>query len=568
MAKMNPYSRRALAALKRNIGPFRGRLKDIAERSADASFPLMQQGENNARWDAIVIGGALSGAATAFLLRQRNPSARILILEKDTAFRRRVGEATVEISGYFLGRVLGLTEHLNQHHLVKQGLRYWFANEQTKNFGDCSETGPGYNVRFPGYQVDRSVLDEHVLAKTAATGVTVRRGVKVRDVELVSGGTQRVHWHDEDGGEGIEEARWVVDASGVCALLARKNGWFQPNREHPIAAIWSRWSGVKNWDSPELAAKFPEYATRTKAVRFTATNQLAGWGWWAWFIPLKGGDVSIGFVFDQRFTDLPEGGSLGERLRQLIEQHPAGKEMLSSATFHEGDVHFRRNLAYSSSTFAGNGFVLVGDAAAFMDPFYSPGMDWISYSSSAASALIDDCLRGKPAAARVQRHNDRFRISYSRWFTSIYKDKYFYIGDQELMTLAFRLDLAGYYFGVVSQPFKYGSRILEIPSFASNYSGFPAKLISLYNRRLVKIAQSRRARGTWGRCNTGVYYGFTSYELNGILPLRLLKALAGWGWLELREGWRTWFINPRVVEERPLHPTRKDVVREATPAAV
>ena len=520
----------------------------------------MQQDEQ--RWDAIVIGGALSGASTAFLLHQRNPRLRILILEKDTAFRRRVGEATVEISGYFLGRVLGLTDHLNQEQLVKQGLRYWFANEKTETLQDCSETGPGYNVRFPGYQVDRSVLDEHVLEKTAKAGVTVRRGVKVRDVELVDSGIQSVHWHNDDGQTGVERARWVVDASGVGAVLARKNGWLQPNRDHPIAAIWGRWSGVKNWDCPELAARFPEYATRAKAIRFTATNQLMGYGWWAWFIPLKGGDVSVGFVFDQRFTDLPEGGSLGDRLRQLIEQHPAGKEMLSEAKFHEGDVHFRRNLAYCSTTFAGNGFVIVGDAAAFMDPFYSPGMDWISYSSSAAAALIDSCLRGKPAKERIERHNHRFHLSYTRWFDAIYRDKYFYIGDQELMTLAFRLDLGGYYFGVVSQPFKYGSRILEIPSFASNYSSGPAKFIAFYNHRLVKIAQSRRARGTWGRCNTGVNYMFTSYELNKILPLRVLKAIAAWVSLELREGWRTWFVNPRVSDQRPLHPTRMEKAPE------
>ena len=51
--------------------------------------------------------------------------------------------------------------------------------------------------------------------------------------------------------------------------------------------------------------------------------------------------------------------------------------------FDEEDVHWRKNLAYYSTTFAGDGFVLVGDAAAFMDPFYSPGMDWISFTTHA-----------------------------------------------------------------------------------------------------------------------------------------------------------------------------------------
>ena len=130
-----------------------------------------------------------------------------------------------------------------------------------------------------------------------------------------------------------------------------------------------------------------------------------------------------------------------------------------------------------------------------MDPFYSPGMDWISYTTSATAALIDDCIRGKPAAPRIERHNTRFRTSYARWFDAIYRDKYFYMADQELMTLAFRLDLHLYYLGVVTQPYKHGHRALETPSFASHESKLPGRFISLYNRRLVAIARDRLRRG-------------------------------------------------------------------------
>lgn len=520
----------------------------------------MQNSGSAPRWDAVIVGGALSGAATACLLLKRNPRLRVLILERDAQLKRRVGEATVEVSGYFLGRVLGLTEHLNQEHLVKQGLRFWFKNEQARNLAECSETGPGYNVRFPGYQVDRAVLDEHVLAKAVAAGAILRRCVRVRDVELVPRGTQTVYWESDDGETGQELARWVVDASGVSAFLARKNKWFVNNSAHPIAAIWSRWSGVKNWDSAELAEKYPQWARRTKAVRFTATNHLVGLGWWAWWIPLKGGDISIGIVFDQRLTDLPAGPNLGERLRAMLMEHPISHELLQNAVWQEGDVHFRRNLAYRSTTFAGEGFVLVGDAAGFMDPFYSPGMDWITYTTSAAAALVDDCCRGKPATPRVARHNQRFSTSYERWFEAIYRDKYFYMGDHELMTLAFRLDLGLYYFGVVSQPFRYGPSVLEVPSFASKQSKMPAKLIALYHQRLVKIARSRLQRGTWGRKNANVYYAFTSYELNGVLLPRIIKAFADWLWLEAREGWRSWFRAPAPVPQAFLRSAKAEAV--------
>ena len=528
----------------------------------------MTPASTTTRWDVVILGGALSGAATACLLLRRNPRLKILVLERSDAFKRRVGESTVEVSAYFLGRVLGLTDHLNQQHLVKQGMRFWFKNDAAHTLADCSETGPGYNVRFPGYQVDRAVLDEHVLAQAQSAGATVRRPVRVRDVELNTPDGPRVHWEDEAGAHGVEATRWVVDATGVSAFLARQQGWLTTNSAHPIAAIWSRWSNVKSWDHAELAARFPQWAQRTKAVRFTATNHLAGYGWWAWWIPLKGGDVSIGIVFDQRLVDLPPGEKLGDRLRTMLEEHPAARELLAEAVWQEGDVHFRRNLAYCSTTFAGPGFVLVGDAAAFMDPFYSPGMDWISYSTTAAATLIDDCCRGKPAAPRIERHNARFAISYERWFNAIYRDKYFYMGDHELMTLAFRLDLGLYYLGVVSQPFKRGAIALETPSFAVEHAGFPAWLMAFYNHRLSKIARERRRRGTWGRRNCGQYYGFMSYQLDAWLLPRVLKALCGWVGLELREGWRTWFRAPAALPLNALPvPPRAATPRPRTAAA-
>src|SRR2546428_9059957 len=90
-------------------------------------------------YDVVVIGGALSGASTAILLLREQPALRVLIVEKSTAFARRVGEATVEISGYFLGRVLGLTQYLNEAHLVKQGMPLWCCNERTTTLDQCSE---------------------------------------------------------------------------------------------------------------------------------------------------------------------------------------------------------------------------------------------------------------------------------------------------------------------------------------------------------------------------------------------------------------------------------------------
>ena len=98
---------------------------------------------------------------------REQPGLRVLIVEKSEQFSRRVGEATVEVSAYFMGRVLGLTQYLNEHHLVKQGLRFWFANDEVQNLGEASELGGRYQVRLPSYQLDRATFDEEVLRRAA-----------------------------------------------------------------------------------------------------------------------------------------------------------------------------------------------------------------------------------------------------------------------------------------------------------------------------------------------------------------------------------------------------------------
>jgi len=499
-------------------------------------------------YDVVIVGGALSGAATALLLLRRNPGIRILIVEKSERLTRRVGEATVEVSAFFIGRVLGLTKYLNESHLVKQGLRFYFANDDVESVADASELGGRYQVRLPSYQLDRATFDEEVLRRARAEGATVLRPANVAKVELSPGGEQSVTIFHGETTQTVR-TRWVVDASGVAALLARKNGWWRPNTEHPTAACWSRWKGVKDWDGYELSQRHPEWASAVYGTRGTATNHIIGDGWWSWWIPLKGGDTSVGFVMDQRLVDWPaDQAKLGDRLKAFLMRHPVAREMLADATYDETDVHWRKNLAYYSTTFAGDGFVLVGDAAAFMDPFYSPGMDWISFTTSSAADLITSQRAGEPVAERVDRHNRDFARCHRCWFEALYKDKYEYMGEFDLMSLAFTLDLGLYYFGIASQPFKYGAMAFSSPPFSRPISRPFHLLMRFYNRRFARIARYRRETGALGRTNRGRRCLIPGFTLKSGDIGQLIKGFARWGWIELTEGWRSWGADA----ERPL----------------
>jgi flavin-dependent dehydrogenase len=506
-------------------------------------------GQNTITCDVAVIGGALSGAATALILKREDPSLRVLLVEKNEEFKRRVGEATVEVSGYFLTRVLGLTSFLTQTQLCKNGLRFWFDNEQTVDLGDCSEIGGKYLSTVPSFLVDRAVLDEEVLRRAIESGVEVLRPATVNSVDLCEGGIQTLHITSK-GEKSFIKARWVVDASGVRCLLARENNWWVPNEEHPTLAVWSRWSGVGDWDSEPLICKNPQLSEGYVGIRGTATNHMTGYGWWSWWINLKGGETSIGVVIDTRRVEWPDDDTpVGEKLRMFLSRHVAAREMLEKAEFTAGDVHFRRNLPYSSKVQAGDGFVLTGDAWAFLDPFYSPGMDWIAFTSMASVRLIMTWRRGEEIAPILETQNTDFSVGYKRMFEALYKDKYDYIGDYELMQIALRLDIALYYFFVVRPVFSMGAKGFEQLPYASCRAYPIFALMRLYNIRLAAIARRRWAVGDFGVSNKGKRYYFPGFNLNVSQLLKIIfKALASWIMLELREGWKSWGALAQKVE--------------------
>ncbi|MSU64136.1 MAG: hypothetical protein EXS31_17380 [Pedosphaera sp.] len=298
---------------------------------------------------------------------------------------------------------------------------------------------------------------------------------------------------------------------------------------------------MKDWDGLELAQRHPAWAKACFGIRGTATNHFMGEGWWAWVIPLKDGDFSIGVVFDQRFVTWPEGGSVGQRPKDFLCRHPAGREILEQATWIEDDVHWRRNLAYKVSTRSGDGFVLTGDAAGFMDPFYSLGMDWLTFTTMRAVDLIAAQQTGKPLAAEIERYNRDFEVSYDRWFDAIYRDKNSYFGEYDLMRLAFLMDLGFYYLGVAAQPYRRGESALRESVFTTAPSIPFFHLMRTYNRRFAAIARQRQRRGATGRLNTGRRFLFGGFTFSLWSGRHLVVALASWGWLELTEGWRSWW---------------------------
>src|SRR5512139_3473458 len=122
------------------------------------------------RYDVVILGGAFSGAAAAVLLRRESPQLRVLVVEKAPRFDAKVGEATTEMSGMFLTRRLALWSHLEAEHLPKEGLRYWWANENVAHHHQATEAGGFVRSAVPSFQLRRDRLDQHILEEAVAAG--------------------------------------------------------------------------------------------------------------------------------------------------------------------------------------------------------------------------------------------------------------------------------------------------------------------------------------------------------------------------------------------------------------
>lgn len=432
------------------------------------------------------------------LLRRDAPDLRVIVIERSTRFDRKVGEATTEVSGCFLTKRLALTHHLCHQHVVKNGLRFWFSQNSDDEFERCGELGAFYQVRLPSFQVDREILDEHVLAEAVAEGAELIRPAKVSSLDISEGSSRLT----VDTAEGKREitARWVIDASGRAAVLARKFGTLENLQEHPTNAVWARFRNVKDWDGYELLNRFPEYAKSCQVSRASATNHLTGYGWWCWIIPLKGGDYSAGLVYDSRLFTLPAGEKLGDRLKAHLLTSPIGREIFKEAEVIEGDVKAYSSLPYQVEKVAGPGWQIVGDAAGFMDPLYSQGLDYCAWTVSAAvDRIVSENKGEKPCLDTL---NMRYATSYRAWFESLYKDKYYYLGDKELMTAAFLMDLGLFFYGPVQTLVKnVREGFAEFPFEGRVDGAIVRKIMTFYNRRLVALAQKKKEAGTYGAMN-------------------------------------------------------------------
>jgi flavin-dependent dehydrogenase len=492
-------------------------------------------------YDVVITGGAVAGASTAILLKRRIPGVRVLVVEKSDRFDWKVGESTVEVSSYFLTRVLKQYDYLCREQLPKQAFRYWFFNDSVSCVKEASEVGPTQLVRVPSFQLDRAKLDEHLLEVAASEGAEVWRPARLTGFELQGEAGNTVTVEKADGSRVTVQCKWLVDATGRHAMLARKRGGVTPIESHPTSAIWVRYRGVKDLDGVEVAGTDPAdpYARAVLASRRLATNHFTGWGYWIWFIPLQGGETSVGLVWDKRLVT-PEGKTPLDKLTRFLDANPLTRELLEHAEPIADDCRSYGHLPYFVDTYIGPGWTCVGDAGGFLDPFYSPGLDQMSFSVYSRVELVKRALGGESPqemAKAYEEHNRKYARYFHYFYESIFRDKYYVMGDYDTMTASFLLDTALYYVAAVMPIYRWSADRLGVPPFYQDGAEIGYYPIRFYNRRLVVIAKRKKALGIYGNHNAGRRPVLVGFSVRGSMFVMLAHGLLRWWKAELANAW-------------------------------
>jgi len=509
--------------------------------------------DENLSYDVVIAGGAVAGASTAILLGRRVPGIRVLVVEKSEAFDWKVGESTVEVAAYFLTRVLKQYDYLCREQLPKQAFRYWFHNSSVTNLREASEVGPTQLVRVPSFQLDRAKLDQHLLEVAAEEGADVWRPARLTAFDLSGEAGNIVTVEKADGSRATVRCRWLVDATGRHAMLARKRGGVTPIDSHPTSAIWVRYRGVKDLDGLDVAGADPAdpYARAVLASRRLATNHFNGWGYWIWFIPLQGGETSVGLVWDKRLVT-PEGKTPLEKLTRFLDSNPLTRELLEHAEPIEQDCRSYGHLPYFVDRFIGPGWTCVGDAGGFLDPFYSPGLDQMAFSVHSRVELIRRALGGESPeemAKAYDEHNRKYARYFHYFYEAIFRDKYYVMGDYDTMTAAFLLDTALYYAAAVMPIYRWSADRLGVPPFYEDGADMGFYPIRFYNRRLTAIAKRKKALGIYGNHNAGRRPGLVGFSVRGSLFVMLAHGLLRWWKAELANAW-TYVVKPQRIAEQ------------------
>ncbi|PYH65801.1 NAD(P)/FAD-dependent oxidoreductase, partial [Aspergillus vadensis CBS 113365] len=277
--------------------------------------------------------------------------------------------------------------------------------------------GPGGH----SWNVVRSESDDLLFRHAARSGAKTFDGTKVDVIHFEPyphdgfdepphlanpGRPVSADWSCKDGTRGNIKFDYLIDASGRNGIVSTKylkNRRFNEGLKN--IANWTYWKGAKRFNVGQPNENSPFFET---------LDDASGW---VWAIPLHNSTLSVGIVARQDLF-VAKKKQLGlnpqEFYCEYLKLAPQISAMLSDAEI-VSDMKQASDWSYSASAYAGPYFRIIGDAAAFVDPYFSSGVHLALTNGLAAAVSVQASRRGQAdERAAAKWHGTKVAENYTR----------------------------------------------------------------------------------------------------------------------------------------------------------
>ncbi len=372
-------------------------------------------------FDIGIIGGGPAGAAMASYLAASGLSC--VVFERELFPRPHVGESLVPSSTRVF-KELGFLEQLDRAGFPRKYGAAWTSADKGPVYdhswegleADCyagirfeEREQPGVERNYT-FHVDRGKFDLLLLQHAQQCGASIYEGVRVHHVDFAEPKTPAIHFTVAKQ-EVSTRVRLVVDASGRRTLLGNQ---LKLRIQDTVFDQYALHSWFEGFDRNLL--------TREASQRdFIFIHFLPLTNTWLWQIPISETITSIGVVTQKKYF-----AKSREQREQFfwhcIESRPELAKALRAAR-RLRPLAEEGNYSYAMKQICGDNFVLVGDAARFVDPIFSTGVSIALNSARFASAdIIRAAHTGNFSKASFQNFESTLRRGTRNWyeFISIY----------------------------------------------------------------------------------------------------------------------------------------------------
>ena len=330
-------------------------------------------------YDVAVIGGGPGGSSAATTLARLG--RRVILLEREQFPRFHIGESLLPWNNEVF-QALGVQDSIAAAGFVpKWGATFRPADRPTEQYADFSVALETPTPQT--YQVLRQTFDDVLLKHSAKCGVNVLESHRVLDVAFAPDAVT-VRFADAESAERSVRVATVVDASGRAGLVVKRFGRHEVDPLLRNISVHAQYEGI-----PRAEGR------RAGDIRMFTRPDMG----WLWLIPVSETVISVGAVIPKAVHLKEARPTADDSLEHYLDDTPAAGPLLANKR-RVSPARYDADYSYLATRMAGDRWVAVGDAAAFLDPIFSTGVLLAMQGGIEAGQAIDAGLRSGDLSAK------------------------------------------------------------------------------------------------------------------------------------------------------------------------